>query len=69
MIQIFIKKKINLNEEINNLKEQISKQVHNLVDINSLENKLEKLKIEKNEKLSKENKNLKTKKRKSRKSL
>ena len=47
-----------LNEEIKELKEKLSEQANDLVDLNMLEKNIEKLKIE-NEELSKKNKELK----------
>ena len=47
-----------LKEEIKELKEQLSEQVHNLVELDTLEKSIEKLKIE-NEELSKNNKEIK----------
>ena len=56
---IFYKNENNLlKEEIKELKEQLSEQVHNLVELDTLEKSIEKLKIE-NEELSKNNKELK----------
>ena len=56
---IFYKNENNLlKEEIKELKEQLSEQVHNLVELDTLEKSIEKLKIE-NEELSKNNKEIK----------
>ena len=56
---IFYKNENNLlKEEIKELKEQLSEQAHDLVELDTLEKNIEKLKIE-NEELSKNNKELK----------
>ena len=47
-----------MNEEIKNLKEQVSNQANDLVELNTLEKNLEKIKAEKEE-LLKTNKELK----------
>ena len=52
-IDFYINESKLLNEEINNLKEQISNQAHDLVEMNILEKNLEKIKIEKEDLISK----------------
>ena len=52
-IEFYINENKLLNEEINNLKEQISNQAHDLVEMNILEKNLEKIKIEKEDLISK----------------
>ena len=52
-IDFYINENKLLNEEINNLKEQISNQAHDLVEMNILEKNLEKIKIEKEDLISK----------------
>ena len=52
-IDFYINESKLLNEEINNLKEQISNQAHDLVEMNILEKNLEKIKIEKEDLINK----------------
>ena len=52
-IEFYINENKLLNEEINNLKEQISNQAHDLVEMNILEKNLEKIKIEKEDLINK----------------
>ena len=52
-IDFYINENKLLNEEINNLKEQISNQAHDLVEMNILEKNLEKIKIEKEDLINK----------------
>ena len=52
-IDFYINESKLLNEEINNLKEQISNQAHDLVEMNILEKNLEKIKIEKEDLIGK----------------
>ena len=56
-ISFYINENKLLNEEINNLKEQLSNQAHDLVEMNLLEKNIEKLKLE-NEDLTNNNKEL-----------
>ena len=56
-ISFYINENKLLNEKINNLKEQISNQAHDLVEMNLLEKNIEKLKLE-NEELTNNNKEL-----------
>ena len=52
-IEFYINENKLLKEEINNLKEQISNQAHDLVEMNILEKNLEKIKIEKEDLINK----------------
>ena len=59
-LQHFMQENKLLNEEIKELKEQLSSQAHDLVDLNSLDKEIEKLKA-KNESLMNDNKEIKQK--------